>query len=69
MLIAFDDLIADMEANKKLRPAIIDFFIRGIKLSISLSFISRSYFKVPKTITLNATHYFIMKVPNKREFQ
>ena len=26
-------------------------------------------FKVPKTIELNATHYFIMKIPNKRELQ
>ena len=25
--------------------------------------------KVPKTITLNATHYFIMKVSNKRDLQ
>ena len=31
-------------------------------------FISRSYFKVPKTIRLNETH-FIMKIPNKRELQ
>ena len=24
---------------------------------------------MPKTIKLNATHYFIMKIPNKRELQ
>ena len=24
---------------------------------------------MPKTIRLNATHYFIMKIPNKRELQ
>ena len=30
---------------------------------------SKSYFKVPETIALNATHYFIMKIPNKRELQ
>ena len=24
---------------------------------------------MPKTIRLNATHYFIMKIPKKREFQ
>ena len=24
---------------------------------------------MPKTITLNVTHYFIMKIPNKRELQ
>ena len=29
--------------------------------------ISQSYFKVTKTI--NATHYFIMKIPNSRELQ
>ena len=32
-------------------------------------FISRSYFEVPKTIKLYATHYFIMKIPNKRDLQ
>ena len=30
---------------------------------------SQSYLKVPKTIKLNATHYSIMKTPNKRELQ
>ena len=25
--------------------------------------------KVPKTVKLNATHYFVMKIPNKRELQ
>ena len=24
---------------------------------------------MPKTIRLDATHYFIMKIPNKKEFQ
>ena len=43
-------------------------FLRGRKLNNSL-FISQSYFKVPKTIRLNATHYFVMKIPNKRELQ
>ena len=44
-------------------------FLKGMKISISLVFISQSYFKVPKTIRLNATHYFIMKIPNRRELQ
>ena len=30
---------------------------------------SKSYFKVPKTIRINAAHYFIMKIPNKRKIQ
>ena len=32
-------------------------------------FTSQSYFKVPKAITLNATRYFTMKIPNKKEFE
>ena len=32
-------------------------------------FIIQSYFTVPKNIRVNCTHYFIMKIPNKREFQ
>ena len=27
------------------------------------------YFKVPKDVKLNSTHFFIMKIPNKRELQ
>ena len=44
-------------------------FLRGRKLNISLVFISQSYFKVPKTIRLNAKHYFIIKIPNEKEVQ
>ena len=42
-------------------------FIRGRKLNISLVFITQSYFKVPKDIRLNTTHFFIAKIPNRRE--
>ena len=44
-------------------------FIRGRKLDISLEFFTQSYFKVPKDIRPNSTHFFIMKIPNKREIQ
>ena len=44
-------------------------FIRGRKLNISLVFITQSYFKVPKDVRLNTTHFFITKIPNKRELQ
>ena len=36
---------------------------------MSLVFITQSYFAVPKNIRLNSTHYFVMKIPNKRELQ
>ena len=69
VLIVFDDMIADMESNKKFSLKVTRLFLRGRKLNISVAFISQSYFKVPKTIRLNATHYFIMKIHNERELQ
>ena len=68
-LIIFDDMIADMINNKKLNPIVTELFIRGRKLNISIAFITQSYFKVPKDVRLNSTHFFIMKIPNKRELQ
>ena len=59
-LIVFDDMIADMKCNKKLSPVVTELFLRERKFNISLVFISQSYFKVPKTLRLNA---------NKRELQ
>ena len=67
VLIVFDDMIADMESKKILSSVVTELFLRGRKLNILLVFISDSYFKVPKTIRPNATHYCIIKIPNKRE--
>ena len=69
ILIVFDDMIADMINNKKLNSIVTDLFIGGRKLNISLGFITQSYFKVPKDVRLNSTHFFIMTIPNKRELQ
>ena len=69
ILIAFDDTIADMIRNKKLNSIVTKLFIRGRKLNISLAFITQSYFKDPKDVRLNTTHFFIGKFPNKREFR
>ena len=69
ILIVFDDMIADMINSKKLNSIVTELFIRGRKLNISLVFITQSYFKVPKDVRLNTTHFFIMKIPNKRELQ
>ena len=69
VLIVFDDMIADMKSNKKLSHIAAELFLRGRKFNISLVFISQSYLEVHKTIRLDITHYFIMKIPDKREFQ
>ena len=69
ILIVFDDMISDMINNKKLNPVVTELFIRGRKLDTSIVFITQSYFKVPKDTRLNSTHFFIMKIPNKKELQ
>ena len=62
-------MITDMIRNKKLNSIFTELFIRGRKLNISLLFITKSYFKVPKDVRLNTSHFFISKIPNKRELQ
>ena len=65
----FDDMIADIMANKKFQAIINEQFIRWRKLNNSLVFITQSYFSVPKDVRLNLAHYLIMKINNKRELQ
>ena len=62
-------MIADMINNQKLNLVVAELFIRGRKLKISIVFITQSYFKVLKDVRLNSTHFFIMKIPHKREIQ
>ena len=35
VLMVFDDMIADMKSNKKLRPIVTELFLRGRELTIS----------------------------------
>ena len=59
-------MITDIMTNKKFQAIIKELFIRYRKLNISLVFITQSYFSVPKDVRLNATHYLIMKINNKK---
>ena len=61
VLTVFDGMTTDMESNKILSPVVTELFLRERKLNISLVIISQYYFKEPKTIRLNLTHYFITK--------
>ena len=54
---------------KKLNSIVTELFIRGKKINASLVFITQSYFKVPKDVRSNTSHFFIAKIPNKRELQ
>ena len=59
-------MIDDMINNKKLNPVVTELFIRGRKLNISIVFITQSYFKLLKYVTLNSARFFIMKIPKKK---
>ena len=67
ILIAFDDMIADIMTNKKFQAIIKELFIRCSKLNISLAFITQTCFTVPKEVRLNSIHYLITKIRDKRE--
>ena len=67
VLIAFDDMIAEMLSNKKLNPVVTELFIRSIKVNIYLVVITKYYFVVTKNFRQNLTHNFIMKIPNKEK--
>ena len=62
-----------MLSNKNVTVAetviVTELFIKSRKLKIFLDFITKSYFAVPKHITLNSTHYLIMKTPNNWQVQ
>ena len=58
-------MIADMFNNKKVIAVVSELFIIGRKLIISIGFITQSYSKLPKEITLNTIHFFITKIPNR----
>ena len=62
-------MIADIMTNKGFQAIIKELFIKCRKLNISLVFITQSYFSVPKEVTLNSTHYLIMKTNNGKEWQ
>ena len=66
VLIVFDDMIADIEYNKKFKRIIKELFYRAHKINISIIFITQSSFRALKDARLNSTHYILMKIVNKK---
>ena len=52
-----------------INPVVTEIFFRGTKLNICLAFFAKSYFPEPKNIRIDFTNYFIMKIPNRKDFQ
>ena len=51
--------------SKKLNPIVTELFIRGRKLNVSLILITLLYFRSPKHVGINTTHFLIMKIAKK----
>ena len=69
VLIVFDDMIANMIAIKNRNLIGTRLFLRARKLNFPLVFITQSYSKIPKDVSLNYTHFSITKIPNEPEVQ
>ena len=69
VLIVFDDMIADIEYNKKIKRINKELFYRARKINVSIVFITESYLRALKDARLNSTHYILMKIVNKKELK
>ena len=69
VLIVFDDMIADIEYNKKFKRIIKELFYRARKINVLIVFITQSYFRALKDAKLNSKHYILMKIGNKKELK
>ena len=69
VLIVSDDMIADVEYDKKFKRIIKELLFRARKINISIVFIMQSYFRALRDARLNSTHYILMKINNKRELK
>ena len=61
-VIIFDDFIC--EKNQK---PLIDYFIRGRHKNCSVIYLSQSFYKTPKEIRLNCSHFCVYDFPSSNE--
>ena len=57
-----------MTDNKKVNSVVTEVFLRGRILDVSIVFITQSYFKVPKEVSLNTKHFSLWKFQIKESF-
>ena len=61
-LVIFDDYVCEKNQNK-----VIDYCIRGRHKNCSVICLSQSFYKTPRDIRLNCSHYCIFELPSSRE--
>ena len=61
-LVIFDDYVCDRNQRQ-----IIDYFIQGRHKNCSVIYLSQSFYKTPKDIRMNCSHYCLYEFPSSRE--
>ena len=61
-LVIFDDYVCDKNQRQ-----LIDYFIEGRHKNCSVVYLSQSFYKTPKDIRLNCSHYCLYEFPSSRE--
>ena len=61
-IVIFDDYVCDKNQRQ-----IIDYFIQGRHKNCSVIYLSQSFYKTPKDIRLNCSHYCLFEFPSSRE--
>ena len=61
-LVIFDDYVCDKNQRQ-----LIDSFIQGRHKNCSVIYLSQSFYKTPKDIRLNCSHYCLYEFPSSRE--
>ena len=62
-LVVFDDYVCE----KKKQRQIVDYFIQGRHKNCSVIYLSQSFYKTPRDIRLNCSHYCVFEFPSSRE--
>ena len=61
-LVIFDDYVCEKNQRQ-----IVDYFIQGRHKNCSVIYLSHSFYKTPRDIRLNCSHYCIYEFPSSRE--
>ena len=61
-IVIFDDYVCEKNQRE-----IVDYFIQGRHKNCSVIYLSQSFYKTPRDIRLNCSHYCIYEFPSTRE--
>ena len=61
-VVIFDDYVCERNQRQ-----LIDYFIQGRHKNCSVIYLSQSFYKTPKDIRLNCSHYCVYQFPSSRE--